>query len=198
MAGAVNQKPVAVIVVVEDLPPRIGPPGGAEATRELLAWGATQHGGDLKSRPVGRDRPRDNYHQWAPSPFGTLIVDTLERPGHLVSPAFRNDATTRCSEPVHSLRKAIFLTSVRRAENTLCTPSTTAASGLVARDRTRLNNGPAFGLSRPETRLTRRAAPLPRLDSLIISRDPLAARYPHHELAPQNNTGKEGRSTLRV
>ena len=53
-----------------------------------------------------------DYHQWAPSPFGTLIVDMLERPGHLVSPAFRNDATTRCSEPVHSLRKSIFLTSV--------------------------------------------------------------------------------------
>ena len=57
--------------------------------------GATQHGGDLKSRPVGRDRPRDNYHQWAPSPFGTLIVD----------------AASRCSEPVHSLRKVIFLAS---------------------------------------------------------------------------------------
>ena len=52
-----------------------------------------------------------DYHQWAPSPFGTLIVDMLERPGHLGSPAFRNDAASRCSEPVNSLRKVIFFYS---------------------------------------------------------------------------------------
>ena len=39
------------------------------------------------------------------------LRSTLERPGHLVSPAFRNDATTRCSESVHSLRKSIFFYS---------------------------------------------------------------------------------------
>jgi len=46
----------------------------------------------------------------ATTPRGQVVA-TLDRPGHLVSLAFRNDAATRCSEPVHSLRKAVFLTS---------------------------------------------------------------------------------------
>ena len=59
-----------------------------------------------KSNPAGRDAPPGSYDE-----LGTLAA-TLDRP-ELVSPAFRKNAASRCSEPVHSLRKAVFLTSLR-------------------------------------------------------------------------------------
>ena len=48
---------------------------------------------------------------WAFSPFRGHAVATLI--GRAAGqPGFRNDATTRCTEPVNSLRKAVFLASL--------------------------------------------------------------------------------------
>ena len=74
--------------------------------------------GDPKSSSARPDRPHASYDELA-------SFAALERPGHLVSPAFRNDAASRCTEPVHSLRKVIFLASFEVDPRWICVWSAT-------------------------------------------------------------------------
>ena len=63
-----------------------------------------------KRSPMGRDRPRDSYDVLGTLAVRWPVVATLDRP-ELISLGYPNGAASRCTEPVHSLRKAIFLTS---------------------------------------------------------------------------------------